>query len=156
MDLPFRSEPPHCFNQNRVFLKAHEKFVDTELRRLCDNKAIKKVQTQPKNVLALKVIPKKNGKLRLVVDCRPVNDHMIVPKFSQEGIVAVSELIEDKDILMTVDVKDGFHHVPLSAESQSYIGMYWKGHIMSGVCFVLELQWRHIFSIKQSGWWFNI
>ena len=70
--------------------------MDGELRRLVKNGAIKKVPYKPRCVLALWAVPKKSGKLRLVVDCQPINSQMDVPSFNQEGVSVVAELIQQE------------------------------------------------------------
>ena len=102
--LPFKSEPQQCFNANRVYSKHQEQFVDSEIERLSLVGAIVKTDVQPHCVFSMRTVPKKNKKLRLVVDCRPINVHLDVPSFSQEGISAVSESIQEGDILMTCDI----------------------------------------------------
>ena len=125
--LLFDSEPEECFHHNRVFTDIHVKFIVNEINRLLSVGAIRESKIKPKCVLAMRAVPKKNNKHRLVIDCRHINSSMVKPSFSQEGITVVSQLIQEEDILMTIDVKDGFHHIPLHQESQSYVGIYWKG-----------------------------
>ena len=139
--LPFSQEPSACFNENRVYTTQHSRFIESEINRLLTLGAIKQVDFQPKCILAMRAIPKKSGAHRLVVDCRPINVNMVVPKFHQEGIKVVSELIQTDDILMTIDVKDGFHHIPLHDESQTYVGMAWKGkfYVWKVLCFGIAI-----------------
>ena len=53
----------------------------------------------------------------------------------------VSDLIQEQDILMTVDIKDGFHHVQLHADSQTYFGMFWKDqfYVWCVLCFGIAI-----------------
>ena len=137
--LHFTSILESCFYSNRVFTQSHADFISKELTRLLSIDAIREVRYRPKCVLAMRAVPKKNGKLRLVTDCRPVNDHMAVPSLSQEGIAAVSDLILQDDVLKTIDVRDGFHHVPLCEEHQTYVGISWNGkyYVWTKLCFGL-------------------
>ena len=59
------------------------------------------------------VLCPKERRKTLVIDCRHVNTFMSAPSFSQEGINSVADLIESEDDLVTIDLKDGFHHVPV-------------------------------------------
>ena len=85
----------------------------------------------------MRVVPKKNGKNRLVTDCRPVNTHLNVPSFTQKGVTAVAEMIQKDDILMTVNVKDGFHHILVQQEHRTYLDIYWKQkfYVWRTLCF---------------------
>ena len=60
----------------------------------------------------------------MILDCRFVNNYMDTPKFKQEGIEGVADLIQEGDEIVTVDLKDGFQHVPVHISSQTYFGMY--------------------------------
>ena len=75
----------------------------------------------------IQCIPKKSGKLRLVIDCRHVNQFICAPRFKQEGIEVVAQLIEEDDVLISVDLEDGFHHVDMNCSCHTYFGMYWRG-----------------------------
>ena len=126
--LPFKSIPNKYFAANRIRSKKEEQFVDGEIAKLLESNTIKKVREKPKCILALQCVPKKNKKLRLVLDSRPVNIHIDTPKFSQEGIKTVAELIQPGDVLASIDLEQGFHHVPIAPEFQTYLGFKWKGH----------------------------
>ena len=53
---------------------------------------------------------------------------MKTPSFRQEGIKSVADLIEPNYQLVTVDLKDGFHHVRIHVEFQKYLGVSWRGN----------------------------
>ena len=84
------------------------------------------VSTKPKCVLPLSCVPKKNGKSRLVLDCRHINSCIQCPSFQQEGIPAVEALIQANDELFTVDLKDGFYHIEVHPSFRTYLGIKWK------------------------------
>ena len=52
---------------------------------------------------------------------------MKTPSFTQEGIKSVADLIEPNDELITVDLKDGFHHVKIHPNFQKFLGISWSG-----------------------------
>lgn len=124
--IPFASTPPEFHENNYIFTQEHEKFVDSEIQKLLLAGTIRKVNYIPRCVHPLKCVPKKN-KLRLVTDCRSLNQHIHTPSFTQEGIAAVAELIKPGDELITVDLKNGFHHVPILKEHWTYVGICWRG-----------------------------
>ena len=101
--------------------------MDNEIEKLVKRGSIKQVDHPPHCVLPLQCVPKKNSKLRLVLDCRHVNGFIKAPKFRQEGIEAVSTQIQEGDLLISVDLKDGFHHVGMKPEFWTFFGMYWRG-----------------------------
>ena len=80
----------------------------------------------PHCVSALSCVPKKGGNLRLVIDLRPLNEHIKCPYFKNEGIDTVCELIEAEDKLFTLDLKSGFHHVSIHNDYRIYLGFQWN------------------------------
>ena len=82
---------------------------------------------KPFCVNAIGCVPKKNKKLRLIVDLRPLNEHIKVPYFRQETIDTVCELVEFDDHFVSIDLKNGFHHIPVNSEFRKYLGFEWKG-----------------------------
>ena len=101
-------------------------FVDNEVNKLLRNGYIKEVETIPTCVLLIQTVPKKSGKLRLVVDCRHVNKFVRAPKFKQEGIDAVAEQIKEGDKLISVGLEDGFQHISMHDSCVTYFGMRWR------------------------------
>ena len=127
VELTFHKEPNKCCYKNRISGMKQVLFMDQQISKLLKQKAIKEVKSKPKCILAMQCVPKKGGKLRLVMDCRPINANMTTPKFSQEGITVVSELLESEDEMITIDLQDGFHHIGVCEHHQSYLGFKWRG-----------------------------
>ena len=101
--------------------------MDEQVNVLQRQDVIEEVSEKPVCILAMQAVPKKNNKFRLVVDCRPVNIHIDTPKFSQEGISVVSEIIEKDDKMITIDLESGFYHVEIHPEFRKFLGFMWKG-----------------------------
>ena len=137
--IPFKDKPNKCFYSNRIQSKVQASFVDSQIEKLVKEKSLCEVSQKPHCVLALQCVPKKNGKQHLVVDCRPVNVSNNTPSFTQEGLKAVTELIEPYDQLLLVDVENGFHHVGIHEDSQQFFGIKWRDNFfMSGDPYALE------------------
>ena len=125
--VPFKDPPPPCFYDNHVKGATQWNFVDNEIQKLLREGFVCKVKQQPQCVLPIQTVPRKSGKLRLVIDCRYVNRHIEAPKFKQEWIEAVANQILEGDELISVDLENGFHHVDLHPDHWSYFGMCWHG-----------------------------
>ena len=82
---------------------------------LLQSGAIAKCSSAPQCVSPLGVVPKKRNKHRLILDLRHLNGHCDVPKFRYEDINTALELVEPEDSFITADLKNGFHHVPISS-----------------------------------------
>ena len=125
--LPFVSSPLSYEHANRVFLKDDIEFVDSEVKKLVKNGAVSPVDFVPFCCSALFTVPKKNNKKRLVTDIHPLNVHIKTPYFKNDGIDTVCDMIQFDDKMITVDLKDGFHHVPIHNDYKKFLGFRWRG-----------------------------
>ena len=107
--IPF-SRVPNSFELNNSVADKYTSFIDSEINNLLLIGAISEVSEKPHCVSPINCVPKKNGKLRLIVDLRVVNESCNVPKFANENIETVCNLIKPEDSLVTIDLKNGFYH----------------------------------------------
>ena len=86
------SVPAPCHIPNPVFSKRESEFIDTEVAELVCSGVLKRCKPGevPYCVSPLKCVPKRNNKLRLIVDLRYINQHVDIPTFTQEGIQTVA------------------------------------------------------------------
>ena len=125
--LPVESDPGNFQCDNRIKNVREFEFVDKEVSSLLERGAIIKSQTKPQCVSGLKCVPKKgNNKYRLIIDLRILNECVLPQKFQYEGIKTVKGLIRSNDRLVTTDLKNGFHHVPIHVDDWKYLGFCWK------------------------------
>ena len=125
--LPFSQLPEPTELPNRKFSAHQAAFLDSELKKLVKNGVIKKCCVKPVVVSPLNVVPKKGkNKWRLIIDLREVNSHIQPPKFTNEKIDVISSIVQENDLFVTLDLKDGFYHVPIAEEHQTYLSFQWK------------------------------
>ena len=71
---------------------------------------------KPHYVSHIAVVPKRNNTFRLIQNFKPVrvvNDSCCKVTFQCEDIKTVAQLIEPTDDVVTVDIKNGFHHIKI-------------------------------------------
>jgi hypothetical protein len=125
--LPFFQLPRPTELPNRKFSAKQAFFLDGELKNLVKNCVIKKCSQKPFVVSPLNVVPKKGkNQWRLIIDLREINSHIEPPKFANENIQVISSIVNENDLFVTLDLKDGFYHVPVAEEHQTYLGFQWK------------------------------
>ena len=120
--LPFTDIPQGFHECNANFSIEHKRFIRAEIKVLVKSGAIRKSQFKPYCVSPIKRIPKKNKQLRLICDLRLLNEHISPPSFQNDGINTVSNLIDSKDELVTLDLEKGFLHVTVNPEYWQYLG----------------------------------
>jgi len=70
----------------------------------------------------LGVVPKKNNKLRLILDLRYLNNHLCITKFKYEDLLIVSQVANKGDWFFTFDLKNGYHHIDVAQPHRKYLG----------------------------------
>lgn len=104
-------------------------FVDEEVSQLLRLGAIERTTPEQVRYLSpLKVTPKKNNKLRLVLNLWRLNEHVAAPKFRYESMKELQQIVQPGDYMFTIDLKNGFHHVPVHPDSRPFLAFRWKGN----------------------------
>ena len=71
--IPFKNIPTQFYFKNRNFKRHESYFIRCEIKKLLKAECIKKVDSRPKGVSPLSVVPKKNHTFRLIHDLRHLN-----------------------------------------------------------------------------------
>lgn len=123
-------------------------FIRSEVSELLYAGILDKCCGPPKVISPISTVPKKGGdKFRLITDLRFVNSRCTVDKFSNEDIRKVIDIIEPGDYLVTVDLKQGFFHVPVLEKHQDLLGFRFNGNYY---------KWKSLpFGYKGSPYYFN-
>ena len=66
-------------------------------------------------------VPKKNGRLRPVIDLSVLNKMLIVPKFRMESVARIAKTITSPKWGTTTDLEDAYFKVPVEEESQIFL-----------------------------------
>ena len=85
---------------------------------------------EPRVISPLKVVPKKGGKLRLILDLSWLNRYLIFPKFRYDSVKQIADLFEMGDYMFAWDAKDGYWHVDLHEDMWQYMCFEWEGQIL--------------------------
>ena len=126
INIPFKSTPFPFEYSNRHFSKSEQTFLQAEIARLSKTGVIKRDDSL-QFISPINCVPKKNNKFRLVADLRHINSHICTKNFKYDNISSITETIRSKDKLVTIDIKDGFYHIPVSEQSQQYLGFSFEG-----------------------------
>lgn len=128
LKLPFRSRPSSVYLPNPTFSKEHHAFVTEEVARLHATSATTCVPERPVICLPLGVVPKKNGKLRLIHQLQRLNDQLHQPAhFKMEDLSVVAPQLQEDDLMMTLDLDQAYHHVEIHPAHRKYLGFEWEG-----------------------------
>ena len=65
----------------------------------------------------------------MILDLRKLNNYITTPRFAMEDIRKVRPLLQACDWMTSIDLKDGFHHIPIHPDHQQHLGMSWQGRV---------------------------
>ena len=83
----------------------------------------------------------------MITDLRQLNSFIDTPSYRNEDIRDAVHLVKGNDKFVTLDIKDGFHHVPVASEYRDYLAFRWKGTLY---------RWTVLpFSLSCSPYYFN-
>jgi hypothetical protein len=105
----------------------HMAFLRESIQKLVAAKAARKVSKKPICVNPLGVVPKKNGKLRLILDLQHVNRFLVIPKFKFESLLELANLVGANDLLFSIDLQDGYWQWEMARDSHDFLGFEFEG-----------------------------
>ena len=108
--LPFTDIPQGFHECNANFSIEHKRFIRAEIKVLVKSGAIRKSQFKSYCVSPIKMYSKEKQTTEVVCDLRLLNEHISPPSFQNDSINTVSNLIDSKDELVTLDLEKGFLH----------------------------------------------
>jgi len=88
-----------------------------------------KWHTQPKCVSPLYVVTISNGKQRLILDLRHVNQFLMVPSFCMDSLDLLTDLADLDDLMFFLDLASSYHQVDMDPRYYTYLGFKWKGEL---------------------------
>lgn len=119
--------PPPFERPNHQGALDHADFLDECIADLVRAGAAEQVHVKPRVVNPLNVTPKKNGKLRLILDLRHVNKFLSIPAFKMDSLLVLADLAKQGDKMFAIDLAHGYHQVQMSEDSRDYLGFEWAG-----------------------------
>ena len=108
---------PACFIANHKGALEHTEFVSESVHDLLLAGAIQQVAVRPKCAHPLNVVPKKNGKLRLILDLRHVNQFLHRFKFKFETLTEAAMLVQPGDLLCSADLTNGYRQLRMREDT---------------------------------------
>ena len=124
--LPLRNLPEKFSMPNQQSALDHNEFVSQALEELEQNQCIIKTQDPPHVCSPLSVVSNRQGKLRLVLNLRYLNQFLWVDKFKYEDLRTAMLMFQRDDYLFSFDLKSGYHHVDIFEPHWQFLGFKWE------------------------------
>ena len=125
--IPLRLIPESKHLRNNASSRAHPDFVRKSIDKLIFDGAVEECSEPPKIVNPLTVVDR-NGKLRLVLDLRYVNEYVVKRKVSFESINLVMNYIKKDGFGVSFDLKSGYHHIQIHPLQHTLLGFAFSDH----------------------------
>ena len=75
----------------------------------------------------MNVVTRSNGKQRLILDLRHVNQFLMVPSFRVDSLNLLTDLADLDDLMFSLDLASGYHQVDMDPRYYTYLGFQWDG-----------------------------
>ena len=70
-------------------------------------------------------VPKKDKRVRLVINLRTINPFIPPIHFKMEGLKSLRDVIRPNDWMTRLDLQDAFHHIPLHPQARPFFRFRW-------------------------------
>ena len=120
--IPFIKIPPLSSVPIRMS-QSSSPFLREEIENLLNKRAVERVQNPgtPGFYSKIFLVPKKNGKFRLILDQSLLNRYIEKQAFKMETVKSVRQAMRLNDWAVSIDLTDAYLHVPIHHQSRKYL-----------------------------------
>ena len=120
--IPFIKIPPLSSVPIRMS-QSSSPFLREEIKNLLNKRAVERVQNPgtPGFYSRIFLVPKKNGKFRLILDLSLLNRYIEKQAFKMETVKSVRQAMRLNDWAVSIDLTDAYLHVPIHHQSRKYL-----------------------------------
>ena len=120
--IPFIKIPPLSSVPIRMS-QSSSPFLREEIENLLNKRAVERVQNPgtPGFYSRIFLVPKKNGKYRLILDLSLLKRYIEKQAFKMETVKSVRQAMRLNDWAVSIDLTDAYLHVPIHHQSRKYL-----------------------------------
>jgi ribonuclease HI len=97
--------------------------------------ALVQVEDEPGQFISkVFTVPKSDGRSRLVINLRSLNEFVSSPHFKMEDHRSACNLLHEGCYMASVDLKDAYYIVPIHKSHQIYLRFRWQGQLYQYTC----------------------
>ena len=120
--------PPPLSRFHPLERKSKRDIIRVMVKDLLERDIIVKVSPKAKLFFShLFVVPKKEGKLRLIIDLKKLNRFIVKKPLKMQNIKSVTRSILHPSWACKIDLKDAYYHVPIAPMFQRYLSFHLDG-----------------------------
>ena len=130
--LEFIQKPPFQGIKSTLVNTKNLVLLKAEVNTLLEKNAIEivpKSETQSGFYSTLFLVKKKNGKMRLVINLRPLNRYLRKQHFKMDTLSKVLNLVKQNDWAFSLDLSDAYLHIPIFLKHRKYLRFCIQGTV---------------------------
>ena len=121
--LPFWDVPSAYCSKNNLSAFKNFEFVENSIAELLESERIKQVSYKPVVLNPLSVSVQPNGKKRLILDLRYVNNRFTKKlRIKYDDWKIASLMFRKNGYMFSFDLKSGYHHIEIFQPHQTFLG----------------------------------
>ena len=127
--VPFLERP--ILSPNPVFFQQPlSQHLEEEVASLLSKGAVEEIIPEcPGHYSRIFLVPKKNGKLRLIIDLSVLNHFVYTQTFKMETQRKVKDAVQLNDWAFSLDLTDAYLHIPIHYRSRKFLRFTLRGRV---------------------------
>ena len=127
--IPFLERP--ILSQDPIFFQQPlSQQLEEEVASLLSKGAVEEIMPEcPGYYSRIFLVPKKNGKLRMITDLSVLNHFVCTQTFKMETQRKVKDAVQLNDWAFSLDLTDAYMHVPIHRRSRKYLRFTLRGQV---------------------------
>ena len=135
--LEFIQKPPQSRLKETIVPRKNLDILNAEVAELLRKDAIEKVPPNERGCgfySTFFLVPKKNGKMRPVINLRPLNRYLKKEHFKMDTLKKVINLVKPNDWAISLDLSDAYLHIPIFQKHRKYLRFCIAGQCWQWKC----------------------
>ncbi len=124
--IPFTCRPSNMYSDNNKSALNNKVFVREAITELTNLGTVERCNVQPAVVNPLTVSVQGNGKKRLILDLRLVNQCLEKVSVKYEDMRTALLFLKQGGFVFKFDLKSGYHHIDICDSHRDFLGFSWS------------------------------
>ena len=127
--IPFVQDPPPTQLPPFTFRQEEIRVISEEIESLLIKGAIQESKTPDGFISNIFLVPKSEGRWRLILNLKALNEFVLCKHFKMEDIRCVKDLITKGDHMCKLDLKDAYLSISIHESSRQFLKFNWQGTV---------------------------
>ena len=124
------TEPKEC-----SFSYVEKQYISEEIKKLMQKQVIERSSDEPgQYVSTIFLRPKKNGKFRMILNLKYLNQHVLYNHFKMDTLQSCLNLMKPSCYMDSIDLTDAYYSVHINDSCQKYLKFRFEGILYKFTC----------------------